>query len=344
MKKYLLGMDIGGTKIECAIMEITNEIRDPDSACFGVPADYLSNDSGRKVYGHILSRARVPTDRKNSDYRDILGKIEGLCHQVCKSVDVEFSNVQGVGIGLPGTVDPERKVMLNGNTALFIEKDITKDLNQIFPNEVRIVLDNDASCFALAEVVCGAGQTHFKKTGRDVLNQIGLGIILGTGCGGGIVINGKVLHGRNGAGGELGHTELITNGHPCYCGKRGCAEQYLSGPGVEAAFASRMYSQIPELPDAKKIFDMALEQEPFAVAIVKQYKGYLGKFLANLTNIFDPDYFVLGGGVSRRKEIYEGLEEVLAENTFADVIRPKVYQHELGDSAGVVGAALLLLE
>lgn len=133
-----------------------------------------------------------------------------------------------------------------------------------------------------------------RETGKEISSHIGIGIILGTGVGGGIVVDGKIFQGRNGGAGEVGHSIFKTGGHPCYCGRDGCVEQYLSGPAIEASFVSRMYSQIEKLPTTKEVFELARNLDPIAIAVVSRYQKDLRKFLLNLTNIFDPDYFVLG--------------------------------------------------
>ncbi len=318
MNSYLMGLDVGGTKIECALIDRNqNDIKDT-----------------------IVSK-RIPTNR-DSGYENVLTNIANLCQSVCSEAGVKIENLLGIGIGLPGTVDPRRAIMINGNSAIFIEKDITNDLKKIVNFNGRVVCDNDASCFALAEVKCGVGLKYQEEFSRDISDQIGIGIILGTGVGGGIIIDGKILRGNFGGAGEIGHTELYTDGHPCYCGMRGCVERYLSGPAIETAFHSKSDSQLKDKLGSEKIFELAAKLDPLALDLIKEYRSHLNKFLIQLTNIFDPDYFVLGGGVSRQKDIYLGVEKHIKENSFAPHSSPKVYQHLIGDSAGVIGAAMLI--
>jgi len=234
--------------------------------------------------------------------------------------------------------------MENGNTGIFIGKDLVGDLKRKINSDVPIYVANDANCFALAEAVAGAGVNYQEESGRPISSHLAVGVILGTGCGGGIINGARMLTGRNGATAEIGHSTLITNGHACYCGKNGCAEQYLSGPGLEAAYASRIYTQIDKRPNAREIFDMAVNQEPQAKAQVKQFKRHLAEFIANLSNILDADYFVLGGGLSLQPAIYEGIEDMIRQYTFSPGFSPRIYQHVLGDSAGGIGAALLALQ
>ncbi|MEN9827232.1 MAG: hypothetical protein RI953_2977, partial [Pseudomonadota bacterium] len=145
-------------------------------------------------------------------------------------------------------------------------------------------------------------------------------------------------------GGELGHTILYRDGHQCYCGQSGCAEQYLSGPGIESLMATRHYSQLGPAPlTAKEIFEKAGASDPAAMAVVARYKNDLARFLGSLTSVLDPHYFVLGGGLSLQPSVYQGLSEAITNHTFLPDSRVPVYQHQLGDSAGGLGAALLAL-
>ncbi|MCK5074548.1 MAG: ROK family protein [Bacteriovoracaceae bacterium] len=331
-KNYLLGLDIGGTKIECALIRLND--KDGDF--------HITTKKHGKLSAVFLTRQRISTMR-HAGYDEVLANIGKLCLEVLEKNDMGLEDIAGIGMGLPGTIHPEKKIMLNGNSGIFIGKEITKDLCNFFGKKITIKCENDATLFALAEVLCGAGQKYLEETGKKTHDQTAIGLILGTGVGGGIILRENMLCGKNGGGGEVGHSVLHTGGHPCYCGNNGCVEQYLSGPSIEALYASRIYSQIKKNPDAREIFEMAKNHEPLAMAVIKQYRKNLVKFLTNLTNIFDPDYFVFGGGVSTQDEIYKGLEEKLAESSFVPGASPMVYKHVLGDSSGVVGAAILLL-
>lgn len=319
MTKYLIGIDIGGTKIEASLIHKT-ELK-------------------------ILARKRIATERQKG-YEQVLLKIKVLINDLCEENNISLSKLEGLGVGLPGSVHPHTQKMLTGNTALFVDRDLEYDLHtHINPSEnFKIIFDNDANCFALAETYLGAGQSYYKETGISPQKQNCLGIILGTGCGSGIIIEGKIYSGKHGGAGEAGHTELITGGAPCYCGRNGCAEQYLSGPSLEASFNSRIYSQIEKHPSAKEIFELFNQKDPIAIAVVKQYQRHLAKFIGNLNNVLDLDYFVLGGGVSLATPIYQGLAEMSAEHSFIPGLKPKILRHELTESAGSLGAALLLLK
>ena len=311
-----IGFDIGGTKTEAVLL------------------------SERPGTLDILARKRISTDR-NRQYEDIVEDFKNLSLAILKEANVELKQVESIGLGLPGTIHPESQIMLNGNSQVFVGKNLSSDLKKALNFSANIRSANDANCFALAEVIGGAGLLFEKETGKAVKEQTAIGIIIGTGCGGGIVINGQVLNGATGGAGEIGHTELYTDGHSCYCGMKGCAEQYLSGPAIEGHFARRMDSQMEKRPNAKEIFELSKNGDPIALAVVKQYYHDLSKFMATLTNILAPDYFVLGGGVSLQEDVIDYFKDGINYPMFIKGYSPKVYQHQLGDSAGVIGAAFL---
>ena len=333
-KEYLLGLDVGGTKIECALIKITNQ-QSKDSL-------NVSTSKYGNQFAAIIDRQRIPTNRQ-AGYASVMQNISTLCKDILGKAQVQMDQVSGVGMGMPGAIHPIKQIMQNGNTGIFINQNIALDLQQLLKADVPVYLENDANLFALSEVLCGAGQAFSHSTGKTPYLQTAIGIILGTGVGGGIVINEKILQGTNGGGGEIGHTVLYYDGHPCYCGQNGCAEQYLSGPSLEAQFATRIYNDIDKRPSSREIFELYHKKEPQAMASVIQYKKHLVRFLTNLTNIFDPDYFVLGGGVSTQNVIYENLTEELASKIFIKSSKPQVLKNVLGDSSGVIGAAILPL-
>ena len=338
MAQYLIGIDVGGTKTECVLFSLLEN----GQTGHGVECLNLSLPDGGNATAAILVRERIATQR-TLPYPTLVEHIKDLIESVLKKGNINIQDILGIGIGLPGTIDPATQIMLNGNTKVFIGQNLAQDLKTALKASPKILIENDANLFALAEVLGGAGKLYTQETKIPGSDQIGIGIILGTGVGGGIVVRSQIVQGRHGGGGEIGHTNLINHGHPCYCGHAGCAEQYLSGPGIEAAFNQRLYSQIEKRPNAREIFELAEKKEPLAVAVVEQYKQYLTAFLAKLSNIFDPDYFVFGGGLSKQDLIYQGLEEALGKSTYVPQTKPRIYKHCLGDSAGVVGAAMLLL-
>ncbi|NBO39353.1 ROK family protein [bacterium] len=339
---FLMGFDVGGTKIEATLFQMSQSaIKQSKKG----EAFRCAHPTEGLLHGEVLARRREPTER-HKGYESIVDKMAGLISATCTEAGVALSDLSGVGFGLPGSIDPRTYRMLNGNTMVLVDRDMVNDVRKKanLPAQVPVRAENDANCFALAEALCGAGLEHEKHVGIPVHEQTAVGIILGTGCGGGIVIQGRTLRGARGGGGELGHTILYRDGHQCYCGQSGCAEQYLSGPGLESLMATRHYSQLGNtFLSAKEIFEKAQASDPAALAVVARYKNDLGRFLGSLTSVFDPHYFVLGGGLSLQPSIYEGLSEILANHTFLPNSRVPVYKHQLGDSAGGLGAALLAL-
>ncbi|MEY3903377.1 MAG: hypothetical protein RL189_2683 [Pseudomonadota bacterium] len=336
---FLMGFDVGGTKIEATLFRLTKDAQPAE----GHEVFACAHPQQGLLHGQVLARLREPTER-HKGYQAIVEKMAQLVGATCAAAGVGAQQLSGIGFGLPGSIDPRTFRMLNGNTMVLVNQDLIGDVRKkaALPESVVLRAENDANCFALAEALCGAGLLHEKKSGVGVHSQTAVGIILGTGCGGGIVINGRTLQGARGGGGELGHTILYRDGHQCYCGQSGCAEQYLSGPGLESLMATRHYSQLGSAPlSAREIFEKADASDPAAMAVVARYRSDLGRFLGSLTSVFDPHYFVLGGGISLQPAIYRGLSEILARHTFLPDSLVPVYKHQLGDSAGGLGAALL---
>lgn len=302
---FTVGLDIGGTKIEAGLFQ----------------------------NGDLLASARMPTQR-DKGYKSVLERLSQHITTLLKEKNVSLADLRGIGAGLPGTIDPRDGQMINGNSEIFIAKPFASDLQKVLNHQVEIRVANDANLFALAEVHRGAGLEFAKTNDLSPQKQIAIGIILGTGNGGGLIINGKIYEGRHGGGAEIGHYVLYNNGRNCYCGRSGCAEQYLSGPSIEKSYAEKTGKNLR----ATEIFGLS---EPEAQAVQNQYKKDLLESLTNLTSLFDPDYFVLGGGISTIDNIYEGLEEKLWSQIYLKGTKPKVYRHKIGDSAGVVGAAML---
>ena len=288
-----IGYDIGGTKTEIVLL------------------------SSQKK---ILFQERKPTER-DLGYEHILSVLKSLFNDCLKDQKISSSDIASIGIALPGSVDPTTQKMLIGNTRAIEGKDIKVDISKILGINVPIWAENDANCFALAECHFGAGKDSNSK------NMVG--IILGTGVGGGIIINGKIHSGRRGAAGEIGHTFLKKQDKPCYCGQKDCAELYLSGTGVQADYFEKTQQQSSS--------SIIFKDKKF----LTQYKQDLALFLGRLTNTLDPDYFVLGGGVSKADEIYLDLENLMRPHLFYKENPPKILKHQISDSAGSIGAALL---
>ena len=294
-KMAVIGLDVGGTKIEIALIQDNK----------------------------IILQKRTPTER-HKGYAHIISNITSLIQAALKETKMNLHRFSGIGIGLPGSVDPSSMKMINGNTQAFIDQDLIGDLKRNLDTDIDIKCANDANCFALAESILGVGKEY-------PIDAVGIGIIIGTGCGSGITIGRKIFSGSRGGAGEAGHTTLHENGRDCYCGKNGCAELYLSGRGIEDQY-------FISNGDRKKATDVLEDSK-----LLEKYKKDLGKFLSNLTNILDPDYFVLGGGLSKYPHLYAGVEKILASKQFLrNYPTPKIHQHVIGDSAGVLGAALLI--
>lgn len=263
--------------------------------------------------GAITYRHRVPTP---GTYPEIVRAITALVH------DADPGGQFSVGVGIPGTLSPATGVVKNANTQALIGHAMDRDLAEALGRPVRI--ENDANCFALSEAVDGAG-----AGARCVF-----GVIIGTGCGGGIVVDGRVLQGRNHIAGEWGHTPLPWprgNEYPapaCWCGQTGCLELYVSGPGL-ARHAGR---DAPSLLAA---------DDPAAAAALHTHADRLARGLAVVMNILDPDVIVLGGGLSNMDDLYVEVPALMARYVFSDVTITPVLPPVHGDSSGVRGAAWL---
>ena len=275
-------------------------------------------------YGNTLERKRVLTNRENG-YKYIVDTIVTLIKDFQR-----FSKTDStVGICTPGAISPNTGYIKNSNTVCLIGKPFKEDIESKI--HCKIKMDNDANCFAIAEAKFGVAKKY------DVV----FGVIIGTGVGGGIVINGKVHRGRMAIAGEWGHHTLFPDGNPCYCGKKGCVETYISGPSLEKRWT--------ELTNATKpLRNIIAEAEQLSTDDKKVYLRWkqelirnFGIALANVIDILDPDAIVLGGGVSNIPFLYdEGVKSVY-HNVFSNEVDTPILKNELGDSAGVFGAAYL---
>ena len=278
--------------------------------------------------GHELYRERIATPRDS--YSETLRVIERLISNVELSVGVAHS----VGIGIPGTLSSVTHVVKNANAAWLNGKMLDEDLQRILGRPVRIA--NDANCLAVSESVDGAG-AGFK---------IVFGVIIGTGCGGGISIDGKAHVGVNGIAGEWGHNPLpwpndedisYQGKFPCYCRRTGCIETFLSGPG----FARDYELYTGEALEAYQVVELAERGEPNAELCLVRYQTRLAKALASLINTLDPDIIVLGGGMSNIGRLYPDIEPLMSNWVFGKECTTQVCQAKHGDSSGVRGAAWL---
>lgn len=264
--------------------------------------------------GAVLKRSRIPTPR--DIYEDILESIDGLVGRVGTG---RFS----IGVCTPGAVSRETGVMMNSNTRCLTGRPFREDLERILGRDVTI--ENDANCFAVAEAVMGAARGYGTV----------FGVIMGTGVGGGIVVNGRLHRGRTGTAGEWGHHVLHRGGNMCYCGNRGCVETYISGPALE-----RRWQEIGG--DALPLREIVvLAGSGNWAAWKSEFLDNFGAALATVIDILDPDAIVLGGGVSNVPFLYDEGRESIRRNVFGGKVDTPILRNSLGDSAGVFGAALL---
>jgi fructokinase len=295
-----IGIDLGGSKIEIIALD----------------------DRGAQRH-----RTRIPTPAH--DYGAILGAICELVEQAERAIDAHAS----VGIGTPGALSPATGLLRNSNTQSLNGKPLDRDLARVLGRPVRIA--NDANCFALSEATDGAAR------GADVV----FGVIVGTGTGGGVVVRGHVLAGLHAIAGEWGHNPLPwpaddeRPGPPCYCGKRGCIETFLSGPGL-----ARAHDPAARALCAREIAQRAAAGDPAAQATLARYADRMARSLASVINVVDPDVVVLGGGLSRIEALYQQVPALLPRYVFSDSVRTRLCAAAHGDSSGVRGAAWLWQE
>jgi fructokinase len=293
-----LGIDLGGTKIEIIALD----------------------DSGKEIL-----RRRVPTPKEN--YTATLQVIATLVHDA----EAEIGQLGSLGIGTPGSLSRATGRLKNSNSVVLNDKPILQDLESLLQRPVKI--SNDANCFALSEATDGAA------AGASVV----FGVILGTGVGAGIVVNGHVLTGPNGITGEWGHNplpwpqprELI--GPPCYCGKRGCIETYLSGRGM----AKLHQMETGVLLSAEEIVARAEQGDGACEYSLQTWEDRLVRSLAHVINILDPDVIVLGGGMSNIERLYTRVPGQWGNWVFSDRVDTRLVKNQFGDSSGVRGAAWL---
>lgn len=296
----LWGIDLGGTKIEGIVLA---SAQDPK----------------------VLARLRVPTESKHG-YEHICGQIQKLVALLETEVG---HRPNAIGIGTPGTQDPTTGLQKNSNTTCLNGKALQRDLEGLL--SMRVALANDANCFALAEARMGVVPTAVPNA------KLVFGIIMGTGVGGGLVINGEVWNGGHGIGGEWGHNHLDDSGGPCYCGLTGCIETVISGPALE-----RYYKDLTGTE--KKLHEIVANRaiDLHAQATVERLLTMFGKAIASLVNVLDPDALVIGGGVGNVDLLYTEGRAHVAKYLFNPDFKTPILKPVLGDSAGVFGAAYLV--
>ena len=271
--------------------------------------------------GHLLKRLRRPTPQ-SAGYAAILDNIRSLVRELEQAVGHRCT----VGIGTPGALSTRSGGLKNSNTVCLNGQPLPTDLARLLDRPVRLA--NDANCFALSEALDGAA------AGMPVV----FGVILGTGVGGGIVVHGQLIEGLQHIAGEWGHNLLEADGPECYCGRRGCVETLISGPGVMRDYAEHAGVHALDVPD---ILARAAAGEAAAEAVLQRFFARFGRALAMVINILDPQVIVLGGGLSNLERLYtEGVAQV-ARHVFNDELRTLILQNRHGDSSGVRGAAQL---
>ncbi len=300
-RKLLFGIDLGGTKIEGVVLDAS---------------------AGQKM--HVLHRLRLPTEQ-GKGYHHIVNQISRLVSQL---QEVTGERPEQIGIGTPGVTDPASGLMKNSNTQCLQNQPLHDDLEAELGMHVNMA--NDANCFALAEA------THGSASGVDSPRVV-FGIIMGTGVGGGLVVDDRVIGGLHGIGGEWGHNTLDPQGINCYCGKSGCVESIISGPSIERHFRERGGENIR----LAEIHRRHRDGDQLATETIHYLCDRFGEAVSRLINVIDPDAIVLGGGVSNIPELYT-LGRARAEHyVFNNELRTPFLAPKLGDSAGVIGAALL---
>ncbi|MFN0175789.1 MAG: ROK family protein [Saprospiraceae bacterium] len=297
----LFGLDIGGTKIEGVVLESRAK---PQPIC----------------------RLRIPTEA-NLGYQHILGQVAKMLDMLSAESGLK---PQHLGIGHPGTLDPNTGVIKNANTTVLNENPFNQDLEAKLGIPVRLA--NDANCFAVAEALMGAVPEVMPNA------EVVFGVILGTGVGGGLVVRGKVINGRQGIAGEWGHNFLDESGGLCYCGHSGCVEKIISGPALEHYYAS-IAGQKLSLRDI--VTRSKSNEDEAAKQTMNRLLHYFGKAMAVVINIVDPDAVVLGGGVGNIDLLYTDGPAEVQKHLFNHRIDTVFLRPKLGDSAGVFGAALL---
>lgn len=276
--------------------------------------------------GHLSLRKRIATPANH--YPDLLDALS----QLVTDTEAEL-NVHGcpLGIGIPGAISPASGLIKNANTTCLIGQALHQDLGARLKRSVR--LENDANCFALSEAMDGAGAGYASV----------FGVILGTGVGGGIVINGKLVNGPNAISGEWGHNPLPWPGtgdlpaQTCYCKKQGCIETYLSGPG----FARQAAMQQGLSGNSREIITLYQAENPAAQQAYNLYVDRLARALASVINILDPHVIVLGGGMSNISSLYQDVPARWGRYVFSDTVATRLVKNQHGDSSGVRGAAWL---
>jgi len=275
--------------------------------------------------GTIRARRRVPAPR--GDYRATVTALRDLA----QAMESEANATGPIGVGIPGTISPATGLIKNANSVWLIGHALDRDLADATARSVRLA--NDANCFALSEASDGAGAGH----------GVVFGVILGTGCGSGIVVDGRIVSGPNSIAGEWGHNPLPwpqpdeLPGPKCYCGKFGCQETFMAGTGLERDFREQTGRDLK----GTEIVAAAEANDAQAEAALQRYEHRLARGLAAILNVLDPDIVVLGGGMSNQDRLYRNVPKLWGAFVFSDTVITPLVKNKHGDSSGVRGAAWL---
>ncbi|MDG7053705.1 MAG: ROK family protein [Nitrososphaerota archaeon] len=268
---------------------------------------------------NVIERTRIPTQQEKG-YNSIINSIVSLVNSLKKNPGDTVS----IGVSAPGAISKKTGLIKNSNTRCLIGMPLKEDLEQALKQ--KIALDNDANCFTIAEATLGAAKEY----------NVVFGVIMGTGVGGGIVINGNLHRGRTNIAGEWGHHTLRIDGNKCYCGKLGCVETYISGPALE-----KRWTSITGKTEALPLIIQNIDNTKSGLKWKKEFLENFAIGLANVIDILDPDVIVLGGGVSNIPFLYDEGRDYVYDKVFSDLVETPILKNQLGDSAGVFGASLL---
>lgn len=294
------GIDLGGTKIEGVVLEDNQSLK-------------------------VLKRLRLPTE-SHKGYEHILSQIGKLVEVL--SVEIGMRPAK-IGMATPGVIDPILGTLKNSNTTCMNGKPLKTDVEELLG--IDIVMANDANCFALSEAKFGVVQDIMPEA------KVVFGVIMGTGVGGGLVVNGEIISGRHGIGGEWGHNFLHESGGDCYCGLIGCTETVLSGPSLQKFYSGMSKESI----SMQEIMEKYHKNDEAAIITVNRMLKYFGKGIASIINMIDPDVIIIGGGVGNIDLLYEEGIKHVKKYIFNHRLDTHIVKPKLGDSAGVFGAALL---
>ena len=312
---YNIGIDLGGTNIATGLVD---------------------------EQGKIISKHSVPTNATRN-FDEIIADMVKTVEAVISDAKIQLTDVNSIGIGIPGTIDSKKGVIVYSNNIPIKNIPIVAKMKEKL--NIPIYISNDANCAALGEVYGGAAR------GKQNVVMV----TLGTGVGGGIIIDGKIYEGIDSAGAEIGHTLLVLDGEKCTCGRNGCVEAYASATGLirqtKAAISNNPQSLMNEIvngnidnTDGRTAFDAAKKGDVVGQNVVNTYIKYIGEFLVDITNIFRPEVILLGGGVANEGEgLFNPLNDYVKKYSYAGsyTFVPKVERATLGNDAGIIGAAVL---